>query len=285
MPIVAGMLYTRVRWEERALLEESRRRGDVRLVPINLEKVYFDLGKGVPSEVDIYLQRSVSYFKGLFSTAILEGMGERVVNSFDTSLVCGNKLLTTLRLLEYRVPTPRTIVSFGVETALEATEALGYPSILKPLYGSWGRLVAPLKDPQSTKAILESRTLLHPINQVYYLQEFVNRPPRDIRSFVVGEEVPTAIYRVSGEEEWRTNTSLGGKAAPCKITEEIRELSLRAAEAVGGGVLGVDLMEDRDRGLLVHEVNHVVEFRNTVRVTGTNLPGLILDYLVEVARR
>ena len=286
MPIELAMLYSRVRWEEKAIIREAEKRSDLRLRPVNILKTFFELDslENLDS-FDVFLQRCVSYFQGLHSTAILEERGFRVVNSLETTLVCGNKLFTTLRLLKHGVPTPRTIVAFDVSTALEALRNLGYPSMVKPVYGSWGRLVAPLKDPQSAKAILESRTVMHPLYQIFYLQEYVKRPPRDIRSFVVGDSVPVAIYRVSSGDEWRTNTSLGGKAVQCEVTPEIEELSLKAAEAVGGGVLGVDIMEDEEKGLLVHEVNHVVEFRNTVPLTGVNLPKLILDYVIEVAKR
>jgi len=286
MPIELAMLYSRVRWEEKAIIREAEKRSDLKLKPINVLKIFFELDslKNLDS-FDVFLQRCVSYFQGLHSTAILEEHGFKVVNSLETTLVCGNKLFTTLRLLKHRVPTPKTIVAFDVSTALEALKVLSYPSMVKPVYGSWGRLVAPLKDPQSAKAILESRTVMHPLYQIFYLQEYVKRPPRDIRSFVVGDSVPVAIYRVSSGDEWRTNTSLGGKAVQCEVTPEIEELSLKAAEAVGGGVLGVDIMEDEEKGLLVHEVNHVVEFRNTVPLTGVNLPKLILDYAIEVAKK
>lgn len=282
MPVSAGMLYNRVRWEEKALLRAAEKKG-VGLRPINLGGVFFDL-EGLKPEHDVYLQRAISFFAGLYSTAILESAGATVVNSYEVSSTCGNKLLTTLRLIRNNVPTPRTAVAFEVCQAMRAAEALGYPSVLKPIYGSWGRLIAPLKDRESAQAILEARTLMHPIYQVYYVQEYVNRPPRDIRAFVIGDEVPAAIYRVS-RGDWRTNTSLGGRAEACPVTDELRDICLRAAEAVGGGVLGVDLMEDREHGLLVHEVNHVVEFRNTVPATGVEIQSLIIDYLVEVAKR
>ena len=168
--------------------------------------------------------------------------------------------------------------------ALKAVEALGYPAILKPIHGSWGRLVALLNDPSSAKAIIESRAYLHPIHKVFYIQEFVKRPPRDIRSFVVGDRVVTAIYRVAPRGEWRTNVMRGGRVEVCPITEELEELSLKAAEAVGGGVLGVDIMEGSN-GLIVHEVNHVPGFANAAKVSKESLPGLIVEYAVELAKR
>ena len=279
-----AILYERIRWEEKAIIEESRKIG-LNLEPINIYEVKFEVHLDSNHlEHDVYLQRTISYFKGLYSTALLEHLGKKVVNSFETSLICGNKLLTSLKLVESGIPTPRTVIAFSQEEALKAVEELGYPAILKPIHGSWGRLVAPLKDPLSTKAILEAREMLHPIHQIYYIQEMVKRPPRDIRSFVIGDEVAAAIYRIAPQNEWRTNTSRGGKAVKCEISEELEELSLKVSEAFGGGILGIDLMESPN-GLLVHEVNHVIEFRNTVPVTGVNIPELILKYLINLVRR
>jgi [lysine-biosynthesis-protein LysW]--L-2-aminoadipate ligase len=76
---------------------------------------------------------------------------------------------------------------------------------------------------------------------------------------------------------------LGGFAEDCPVTKEIEDLSVRAALAMGGGAFGVDLMES-DSGLVVHEVNHTTEFKNTVRVTGVDIPGLLLKYTIEQAK-
>ena len=285
MTIKIAMLYERVRWEEKAIKKEAESRSDVEFTPINILDIILKLfDKGTSLDHDIFLQRAISLFKGLYCTAILEFLGKTVVNDFNTSVTCGDKLLSTLAFLRKGIPTPRTVVAFSEASALKAIEEVGYPAILKPIHGSWGRLIAPLNDPLSAKAIIESRLMLHPIHQVFYIQERVKRPPRDIRSFVIGDQVVAAIYRIAAEGEWRTNTSLGGKAEPCKITPEIEEMSLKAAEAVGGGILGIDMMESPD-GLVVHEVNHVIEFRNTVPATGVNIPKLIVDYLVNKVRR
>ena len=277
------MLYERIRWEEKSILNEARKLGQ-EIEPINLYGFILKLYNENNLNHDVYLQRSISYFKGLNSTALIESLGKPVINSFETSLICGNKLLTTLKLIKEGIPVPKTIIAFSREGALNAAEELGYPAILKPIHGSWGRLVAPLRDPLSAKAILETREMLNPIHQIYYVQEMVKRPPRDIRSFVIGEELVTAIYRIAPEKEWRTNTSRGGKAKKCLITNELEDLSLKAAKAVGGGILGIDLMESPD-GLLVHEVNHVIEFRNTVPATGVNIPKLIVEYIVNLVKR
>ena len=283
MTLRLGILYDRAKWEEKALKREAERRG-LKVSMLNILNSVMQVSDGDEFQEDVYIQRSLSFFKGLYSTAILEHHGKTVVNSYKTSVTCGNKLLTTLALVEHGVPTPRTVVAFSEEAALKAVEALGYPAILKPIHGSWGRLVALLNDPSSAKAIIESRAYLHPIHKVFYIQEFVKRPPRDIRSFVVGDRVVTAIYRVAPRGEWRTNVMIGGRVEVCPITDELEDLSLKAAEAVGGGVLGVDIMEGSN-GLIVHEVNHVPGFANAAKVSKESLPGLIVEYAVELAKR
>ena len=230
------------------------------------------------------LQRCVSYFRNVHSTAALESTGHRVVNSFSCAWVCGNKLFGTIELIRHKVPTPRTVLSMSEDSALRAAAEVGYPAVLKPVVGSWGRLSALLKDQDAARAVIEDREHMFPLYQIYYVQEFVKRPPRDIRTFVLGDETIAAIYRYSGSTEWRTNTARGGRAEKCKITPELNELSLKAAKAVGGEFVGVDLMEGAN-GLLVHEVNNTTEFKNTVPATGVDIPGMIIDYLISMQSR
>ena len=232
----------------------------------------------------VTLQRCVSYYKNFHTTAALEIKGVNVVNDLNTSIICGNKLLTTLRLVENKVPTPHTLLSFRPQESLDALENFGYPAILKPTIGSWGKLMAILKDRESAESILEDRENMYPLYQVHYIQEKVKRPPRDIRSIVIGEDVIAAIYRTSLDTNWRTNTFRGAKSEKCPITKELEDLCIRASKAVGKGIFGVDLMETPD-GLVVHEVNNTTEFKNTVPATGVDIPGSIIDYLVKSTSR
>jgi [lysine-biosynthesis-protein LysW]--L-2-aminoadipate ligase len=257
---------------------------DLRLFDTNSIPIEVTSDHGNNGFPDVMLQRCMSYFRSLHVTAALESLGVHVVNSFKATSICGNKLLASMRFREEKLPTPRTFVAFTEKSALEALDRLGYPAVLKPVVGSWGRLVALIKDVDSAKSIIESREYLHPIQQIYYLQEKVKRPERDIRCYVIGDQVVAAIYRYAPSGDWRTNTALGGQAAKCPVTPELEELSVRAAEAMGGGAFGVDLMETQE-GLMVHEVNHTTEFKNTVRVTGVNIPKLLLDYTSQQAKR
>ncbi len=257
---------------------------DLRLFDTNRVPLEVTSDHGNDGFPDAILQRCISYFRSLHATAALESLGVRVVNSFKATSICGNKLLASMRFREEKLPTPRTFLAFTEESALEALDKLGYPAVLKPVVGSWGRLVSLIKDPDSAKSIIESREYLHPIQQIYYLQERVKRPERDIRCYVIGDQAVAAIYRYSPSGDWRTNTALGGQAAKCPVTPELEELSVRAAMAMGGGAFGVDLMETQE-GLMVHEVNHTTEFKNTVRVTGVNIPKLLLDYTTQQAKK
>lgn len=278
-----AMVYDVARWEERALLEAARRKS-VKLELVHLRLNPLGVNGKPPVDSDVFLQRSLSHANALASTIALESMGVRVVNNSRAIAVAHDKLWTLSLLSSHGIPTPRTIVAFSEEAALEAARRLGYPVVIKPVNGSWGRLVSLADDVETLRVILEHRMYMNnPFMRIHLVQEFVRKPGRDIRVFVVGDEVPVAIYRVS--EHWITNTARGGKAVPAPVDEELRELSLKAAKAIGVEVAGLDIFEDPVRGYLVNEVNAVPDFRNTVVVTGYDLAGKILDYLVSIARR
>jgi [lysine-biosynthesis-protein LysW]--L-2-aminoadipate ligase len=277
------ILYDVVRWEEKAILEAAKKKGaqahmvDAREMALDVTST----SSGISDK--IILERCVSHYRNIHATAALESMGHRVVNSFKTAYMSSDKLFCSLALARAGIPTPRTFLAFTEESAKKSLSELGYPGVIKPVVGSWGRLSALIKDEDFATAVLEDREYMYPMYQVYYLQEFVKRPPRDIRSFVVGDQTVAAIYRMSASD-WRTNTARGGKAVPCPITDELNELSLKSARSVGGEIVGVDLMESPD-GMLVHEVNNTTEFKNTVPATGIDIPGFIVDYLVSLEKK
>jgi len=286
LPESFGLLYDVVRWEEKAILAASKKKG-LQLNMIDARNLYLqvdDDGDDAAWIGSTVLQRCVSYFRSLHLTGILENKGIHVINNLSSAQTCGNKLFSTLALRKAGVPTPRTMAAFSSGSAFKALDNLKYPAVLKPVMGSWGRLVAPLNDPESATAIIEDREQMSSLYQIYYIQKRVNRPPRDIRSFVIGDQFVTAIYRYSAPKEWRTNTARGGKAEPCPRTKELEELSLQAAKAVGGEIIGVDCMETPE-GLVVHEVNNTIEFKNTVPVTGVDIPGIIVGYMLSSAKK
>ncbi|MEM3538658.1 MAG: lysine biosynthesis protein LysX [Nitrososphaerales archaeon] len=277
------MVYDYIRWEEKAIINAAKKKG-LNLKLIDSKDISILLNEDYENEFgNIVLQRCLSYFRSLHLTATLEARGISVVNNFNVALTAGNKLFTTLALIKAGVPTPQTVLSFASESAIKSLERLGYPAVLKPTIGSWGRLVALLKDKDSAEAIFEDREHMFPLYQIYYIQEFIKRPPRDIRSIVIDGKVVAAIYRVSISGNWKTNMALGAKAEKCPITKELEDICDKASKAVGGGILGIDCMES-PKGLLVHEVNNTTEFKNTVPTTGVDIPGLIIDYLMKLRR-
>jgi len=193
-------------------------------------------------------------------------------------------LETTSALIRDGIPTPGCKIAFTPESALEAIEQMGYPVVLKPAIGSWGRLLSKVNDREAAEAILEHKQILGTYNHsIFYIQEYIDKPARDIRSFVVGGETVAAIYRYS--DHWITNTARGGRATNCPVTPEIDELSSRSAKAVGGGVVAVDILETQDGRLLINEVNYTMEFRNSIDTTGVNIPDVVVNYVTKVGRR
>jgi [lysine-biosynthesis-protein LysW]--L-2-aminoadipate ligase len=272
------ILYDNIRWEEKALYEAAKKKG-VNVENVDCKNLVANLNdRKSKYNQQVVLQRSVSYFKNVHSTAALEGLGAHVINPLYAAIICGNKMYAHMELEKAGVKTPKAVAAFSEEGALAALDEIGYPAVIKPTVGSWGRLIALLRDKEAARAVIEDREHMFPLYQVYYFEEFVERPPRDIRAIVVGDRVVAAIYRYSGEGEWKTNMALGGHAEACPITKELEDICLKSTRALGGKIVGVDLMESKSDGLMVHEVNNTTEFKNTVRVTGVDIPGLMIDY-------
>jgi [lysine-biosynthesis-protein LysW]--L-2-aminoadipate ligase len=220
--------------------------------------------------------------RGLYTTQILNAWGVPTVNMAHVAAVCGDKLATSSALAKAGVAQPRVKVAFSTESALEAIEELGYPVVLKPVVGSWGRLLARINDRDAAEAILEHKEILGSYQHtVIYIQEYIKKPGRDIRAFVVNGETVCAMYRTS--EHWITNTARGGQGEACPITPALEEICRSASQAVGGGVLAIDVLEDPNRGFLINEVNHTMEFHTLVPTTGVDVPGIIVDYTLAVA--
>jgi [lysine-biosynthesis-protein LysW]--L-2-aminoadipate ligase len=282
-----SIIYDKVRFEEKVLYEKTQSKGiksqivDAKTITIGTDSKKNDFMLG-----DIILLRTVSHYRGLYLSASLEFLDFNAINSFKVSETCGNKLMTSIALAKNNIPTPKTQFAFSAESALEAISKTGFPLVLKPIVGSWGRGIFPLRDHETASMILEMREEDDsPLSRIYYVQEMIDRPPRDIRCIVIGDQAITAIYRYSAQSEWRTNVARGGKVELAPITKEVEDLALKTAEAVGGGILGVDMMEDKNRGLVVHEVNNTVEFRGAASVSNADIPGAMIDYAVRIGRK
>ncbi|HEY6163799.1 MAG TPA: lysine biosynthesis protein LysX [Nitrososphaeraceae archaeon] len=281
-----SILYDNIRWEEKALYEAAKKR-DIKVNNINCKDLSIDLNnerESSPYLNKVIIQRCVSYFKSVHATAALEGLGAHIINSLRTATVCGNKLFAHMELQKAGVKTPNAFSAFSEESAIAALDNLGYPAVIKPTIGSWGRLIALLRDRDAANAVIEDREHMFPLYQVYYFEELVSRPPRDIRAIVIGDTVVAAIYRYSGPGEWKTNMALGGHAETCPVTNELEDICIKATKAMEGQIVGVDLMESREHGLIVHEINNTTEFRNTVRVTGVDIPGLMVDFASKIGK-
>ena len=275
-----GFLHSLIRKDEKLLIAELRKRGDVELVFLDDRRLVFDLD--ARPQVDVVLERSINHSRAMHALRLFEGVGTRCVNTYEVSRRCGDKILTAASLRESGVPQPDVRVAFTPESALTAIEELGYPAVLKPAVGSWGRLLSKINDRDAAETILEHKSILGSYHHsIFFVQQYVEKKGRDIRAFVVGDECIAAIYRTS--EHWITNTARGGRATNCPVTPAIADISLRAADAMGGGVLAVDLFEAEGE-LLVNEVNYTMEFKNSIDVTGVNIPERVVSYLAEVAR-
>ena len=276
-----GILYSRIRVEEKLLFQEMEARG-VDFEMIDVRKAIFNLdAREQWEQYDVILERCVSHSRAQASLQILGSWGIPCVNNVRVATICGDKLETNMALIRAGVPTPQARVAFTPESALNAIEELGYPAVLKPAVGSWGRLLAKVNDREAAEAILEHKgTLGSYHHSIFYVQEYINKPDRDLRTFVVGDETICGIVRSSAH--WITNTARGGTAEVLPITPEIDALSRAAAQAVGGGVVAVDLLETPDGDLLINEVNYTMEFRNSIQPTGVNIPGRIIDYVIQV---
>jgi len=279
-----GILHSRIRVEERLLAESLQARG-VDLELIDVRELVLDLHDASPwHRFDAVLERCVSQSASTAVVRVLEGFGVPVVNPAHVIDVCGDKLATSVALVRAGVPTPRTRLAVDENAALAAIEQNGYPAVLKPTVGSWGRLLARVNDRDAAEAIVEHKSTLGSVqHSVYYVQEYVDKPGRDLRVFVVGDDPICGIVRNSAH--WVTNTARGGQASRLDITPEIGDLAVRAARAVGGGVLAIDLLEHPTQGLQVNEVNHTMEFRNSIAPTGVDIPGRMADWVLDIARR
>ena len=284
------MLVTHVRAEEKLLLE-ALAAAELFCDVILDRELRLDLlaGAGQPtpqgrpwSEYDLTLIRTVSQSRGLAAAMALESWGLRVINSYETSAICSDKARTTLTLAQAGIPQPGVRLAFTPGAGLAALDELGYPAVLKPVVGSWGRLLARVHDEEAAEAILEHRqTLGGYAQQVVYAQEYIDKPGRDIRAFVIGERPICAIYRSS--EHWVTNTARGGRASNCPLTPELVSLCERTAAAVGGGLLALDVLEAPAGRLLLNEINHTMEFRNSSAPTGVDIAALVAEYVREQA--
>ncbi|HHV78079.1 MAG TPA: lysine biosynthesis protein LysX [Firmicutes bacterium] len=275
-----AVVLSRLRQEERLIFEALAERGIAcdRLLD---SEIVFDLTR-LEKQYDSVLIRSISQLRGQVCARVLDASGTLTLNSPSTIAICNDKILTTLALVKAGLPSPRTLVALDESSALDAVSRVGYPAVLKPTTGSWGRLLARINDRDAAEAVIEHKARLGSyLHSVFYVQEHIAKPGRDIRVVVVGGHAIAAMYRVS--DHWVTNAARGGRGINYPLSGEAAALAERAALAVGGGVLAVDLLEAPD-GLLVNEVNATMEFKECTEASGVDIAGALVDYWLEVAR-
>jgi [lysine-biosynthesis-protein LysW]--L-2-aminoadipate ligase len=270
-----GLLHSLIRKEEKLLIAAFKNAG---VEPIMIDDRQLIMDFHTAADIDILVERSINHSRALHALRLFESAGVRCVNSHKVAQICGDKLLTTAALKDNGIAQPETRVAFTEESALAAIEELGYPVVLKPAVGSWGRLLSKINDRDAAETVLEHKTVLGSYHHsIFYIQQYVEKQGRDIRSFVLGDECIAAIYRTS--DHWITNTARGAVASRCEVTDAVADISIAAAKAVGGGIVAVDLFES-DAGLLVNEVNYTMEFRNSIDTTGVDIPQRVAEYVI-----
>ncbi len=293
-----GIFYSHPRIEEKALFAAAEADSDIELIKIKDSELIFDIHEAsVFAQCDVVLLRSISHTKNYYAAQVIAAKGQlsdgstahaaRAVNNFETIALCGDKFLTSSKLAESGIPTPKTKICFDADQALQTIDEWGYPVVLKPVIGSWGRLLSKINDRDAAETILEHKTVLGGIahSNIFYVQEYIDKKTkRDIRAIVIGDEIVAAMYRST--EHWVTNTAQGATVKPCEITTELQELTLAAAKAVTNNtpaLLGVDLIETTD-GLKVIEVNSGVEWHGLIETTTVDLPAKILEFCKNIAK-
>ncbi|MDQ2743988.1 MAG: lysine biosynthesis protein LysX [Chloroflexota bacterium] len=271
-----AILISQVRLEEKLIFAAVEAAG-IQLVKVFDKELILDLDQPQFPQVDLVLDRGLVHSRAEYTLRFLRDLGIPTVNSYDATITCDNKFLTSMTLRRAGVPALHTMIAYTPQAALEAIEQLGYPVVLKPPVGSWGRLLAKINDREAAEAVLEHKEILGSYHHsIFYIQEYVPKPGGDIRAFVVGGQVIGASYRSS--PHWITNVARGATTTPCSVTPEMEDIALHAARSVGGEILGVDLVET-DQGLKVIEINTGAEFKGLIEATGVDVPAAIVAYL------
>jgi len=280
--ITIALFHSTIRADEKLIIQAAKKRKiKIKLVDIRKEIFNPDTYK---VDFELALERSVSTVKGNYAVKFLESLSIPVVNSIALSAICEDKFLTSLTLKQAGISTPDFAMVFDIEGAKQAVEQLGgFPVIVKSPLGSWGRLLAKVNDYDALEALIEHKQVLgSPYQKAFYFQEYVKKPGRDIRAFVMGGETICAIYRDS--PHWITNTARGGKASNCPVDKDLSEICQQASEAIGRGILAMDVLETPD-GLKINEINHTIEFKNSEKPTGVSISEAVIDYCLEQIKK
>ncbi len=270
------ILFTRLRAEEK-LLREAAEKQNIPCELQNVSNIWYG-SRPFCDKGDVVLARCISHNQNEAVAQILESQGIKVVNSSSVMALCGNKLSTSIALASAGIDQPEFRTAFTPEAAIEALEDLGYPAVCKPVSGSWGRLLAKINDRESAEAVFEHKSMLGPMHNTFYIQEYIEKGDYDVRAFIVDGEPICAITRKSNH--WITNTARGGIASNLHLDDEVKSLLRSVHQTIGGEFLAVDLFKRDDRWL-VNEVNDGGEFRNSIEPTGTDIPAAVVKAVWE----
>jgi len=274
--VALRMLYTRLRVEEKLLAQAAERLG-ISLSMHHLGEDFWGGGEGEESFApgDLLLLRCISHGENELLASHFASRGWSTVNSREVMACCGSKGETSILLESAGIPQPAFRFAFSAEGALKAAQDLGYPVVFKPLGGSWGRLLAKADTPEVAEAVIEHKMQLGGQHRSLYIQEYVEKEGFDVRAFIIGGEPRCAIRRYS--EHWITNTARGGRAERQPLEEELENLLHRVYDVLGGDFLAVDCFATSS-GWMVNEINDGGEFRNSIDITGVDIPGELLEH-------
>ncbi len=269
------------RLEEKLILDEVKKSG----LTLKLTNVKYAPLSWRDKPATISLIRTISMLRAAYSASIREAAGIKTINSLKAILIAGDKILTLGKLWEAGISFPESIIALNGEAAEKADKLIKFPIIDKPPIGSWGRLVALVKDPQALKSIIEHRELYQSqALKTHLIQRYVGGGGKDLRILVLGDEVLGAVWRIAVRGDWRSNVARGGSTREAKLSDELNELALKVSSVIGGEFVAVDVFEE-DGSYLVNEVNGVPEFKGFMEATKTNVPGKLVEYVRRTLRR
>lgn len=273
-----GILCSKIRLEEKLLFQEFGK-FNKEFVQLNPQNLLLNGGKTDFDKIDLLLNREIAQTRAELILELADKAGIQTINSAQATKLCNNKALTTAFLKKAAVPVPETVIAFSLDEALKAAQELGYPLVIKPLWGSWGRLLSKADTPEALETILEHKQALNsPQHSIFYLQEYIEKPDRDIRVFVIGGKAAAAMYRVS--KHWITNTARGAVPESMRLKKELIDLVIKTTDVLGIEIAGVDIVESK-KGYLVLEVNAAPEFHGLQEVTDVNIAQLIVEYVLQ----
>ncbi len=218
----------------------------------------------------------------IFRLDILRGLerkGLLIINPPEAIEISADKYRSLMLMEEQGIPVPPTVATEDIESAIRAFEELGGDVVIKPIFGSRGRGIGRVDDPETAWRVFHALNYTH---HMLYLQKFIPHGTRDIRLFVIGNRVVAAMYREA--DSWKTNIDRGARPVSFEPSKELEDLAIEVAKTIGCRVAGVDVMESPE-GYLVNEINSQPGFGGLQLVTKVNIADQIVDYILENIRR